>query len=172
MEHEQFGHLTNVKKLEAVEKPIGEWNTGEVTLVGRQVTVRMNGKLVNQASGCELSPGKILLTAEGQEIQFRNVRLSAPTGEVVTYAAPAGEALSTDYEVWANDQKVDVYTARTLDAPFAGKEWHYRRAVCVCQLRYGGTRHGARSGRRGLCVTRSSGRLRRTSKPGSRTTTP
>ena len=125
MDHEKFGRLTNVKKLAAIEKPVGEWNTGEVTLIGGHVTVRMNGKLVNQASGCELAPGKILLTAEGQEIQFRNVRLSAPTGEVVTYPAPTGETLSTDYEVWANDQKVDVYTARTLDAPFAGKEWNF-----------------------------------------------
>jgi hypothetical protein len=33
--------------------------------------------------------------------------------------------LSTDYEVWANDRKVYVCTARTLDTPFAGKEWNY-----------------------------------------------
>ena len=42
-------------------------------------------------------------------------------GRVVTYAAPAGESLSDEYELWAGDQKVDVYTARVLDAPFAGK---------------------------------------------------
>jgi hypothetical protein len=43
----------------------------------------------------------------------------------VVYPAPAGELLSSDYEVWAGEKKVDVYTARVLDAPFAGKEWDY-----------------------------------------------
>jgi hypothetical protein len=46
-------------------------------------------------------------------------------GAVVTYPAPQGEALSGDYEVWAAGQKVDVYTARVLDAPFAGKQYDY-----------------------------------------------
>ena len=46
-------------------------------------------------------------------------------GKVVTYPAPAGETLSTDYQVQAGGQKVDVYTARVLDPPFAGKEYDY-----------------------------------------------
>jgi hypothetical protein len=45
--------------------------------------------------------------------------------KVVTYPAPAGEALSTGYQVWVDGQRVDVYTARVLDPPFAGKEWDY-----------------------------------------------
>jgi hypothetical protein len=45
--------------------------------------------------------------------------------EVVTYPAPGGEPLSADYEVTAEGRKVDVYTARVLDPPFAGKEWDY-----------------------------------------------
>jgi hypothetical protein len=47
------------------------------------------------------------------------------TAKVVTYPAPAGEALSADYEVQAAGQKVDTYVARVLDPPFAGKEWDY-----------------------------------------------
>jgi Glycosyl hydrolases family 28 len=46
-------------------------------------------------------------------------------GAVVTYAAPAGEALSSEYEVVAEGKKVDVYTARVLDPPFAGQQWNY-----------------------------------------------
>lgn len=45
--------------------------------------------------------------------------------DVVTYPAPSGEALSEDFQVWADGQKVDVYTARVLDPPFAGKQWDY-----------------------------------------------
>ena len=53
--------------------------------------------------------------------------LSAATcaAEVVTYPAPAGESLSADYQLWADDQKVDVYNARVLDPPFAGKSWDF-----------------------------------------------
>lgn len=47
------------------------------------------------------------------------------TGKVVVYPAPAGEALSSDYEVRVGEEKVDVYAARVLDPPFAGKEWDY-----------------------------------------------
>ena len=42
--------------------------------------------------------------------------------KVVTYPAPAGEALSEGYEVNAAGQHVDSYTARVLDPPFAGKQ--------------------------------------------------
>jgi hypothetical protein len=44
---------------------------------------------------------------------------------VVTYPAPASEALSGEYEVVAEGKQVDVYTARVLDPPFAGKEWDF-----------------------------------------------
>ncbi len=46
---------------------------------------------------------------------------AAEAEKVVVYLAPAGEALSTDYEMWVAGQKVDIYTARVLDEPFAGK---------------------------------------------------
>jgi hypothetical protein len=46
-------------------------------------------------------------------------------GRVVTYPAPTGEARSEDYQLWAAGKSVDVYTARTLDPPFAGKEWDF-----------------------------------------------
>jgi predicted neuraminidase len=44
---------------------------------------------------------------------------------VVTYPAPPGEPLSTDYEVRADGKKVDVYTARVLDPPFAKRQWDF-----------------------------------------------
>jgi hypothetical protein len=75
MEHEKFGRLTHVPKISAVEKPVGEWNQGEVRLKGDKVTLHMNGQLVNEADGCDQVGGRILLTAEGQEIHFRNLML-------------------------------------------------------------------------------------------------
>ena len=50
---------------------------------------------------------------------------TAGAAQVVTYPAPAGEVLSSDYQVQAAGQQVDVYMARVLDPPFAGKEWDY-----------------------------------------------
>jgi len=75
LDHDIFGRLTNVKHCEAREKPAGQWNTCEVVLKGGKVSVKINGKRVNEAEGCEVAPGKIVLTAEGNEIHFRNVRL-------------------------------------------------------------------------------------------------
>jgi len=51
--------------------------------------------------------------------------VSASAGaEVVTYPAPSEEA-SDEYEVSVEGQQVDVYAARTLDPPFAGKQWDF-----------------------------------------------
>jgi hypothetical protein len=54
---------------------VGEWNQFEGLVEGGRVTQKINGQVVNQATECEIVPGRILLTAEGQEIQFRNLRL-------------------------------------------------------------------------------------------------
>ena len=47
------------------------------------------------------------------------------TAKVVTYPAPAGEALSDDYKVQVEGRRIDVYMARVLDPPFAGKQWDH-----------------------------------------------
>jgi len=75
MEHKLFGTCRNLKRLADLEKPIGEWNQHEAVVEGGTVTQKLNGTLVNRATGCETTAGKILITAEGQEIHFRNVRL-------------------------------------------------------------------------------------------------
>ena len=51
--------------------------------------------------------------------------ISSAPAAVVTYPAPSAETLSTDYTVSADRQKVDVYAARVLDPPFAGKQWDF-----------------------------------------------
>ena len=75
LEHPQFGPLTNLAKLKPLEKPAGEWNRYEIIADKDVVTLRINGQEVNRATGCDVVPGKICLTAEGDEIHFRKVRL-------------------------------------------------------------------------------------------------
>lgn len=75
LEHPQFGKLVNVKKSAAVEKPAGQWNHYKIVADGPVVTLEINGQTVNRATDCETSPGKIVLTAEGSAIEFRNVLL-------------------------------------------------------------------------------------------------
>ena len=75
LEHPKFGKLTNLRKTAELEKPTGEWNDYEIAVDGGQVTLKVNGQVVNQTTDCEVLPGKILLTAEGDEYHFRNVQL-------------------------------------------------------------------------------------------------
>jgi hypothetical protein len=73
--HEQFGKLTNLQRIkDAVKKP-GEWNRYEITAAGGTVTLKINGQEVNQATGCDVIAGPICLTAEGDEIQFRDIQV-------------------------------------------------------------------------------------------------
>jgi hypothetical protein len=75
IEHPEFGKLTNVKKNQPLEKEPGQWNHCRVHLVGAKATVEINGKPANSAIGCARR-GPICLTSEGNEIHFRNVRVT------------------------------------------------------------------------------------------------
>jgi hypothetical protein len=80
VDHAQFGKLTNLKRASDAERPVGEWNRYEIVARGGEVTLRVNGAEVNRATGCDAAAGALVLTAEGDEIHFRNIRLrvSAP----------------------------------------------------------------------------------------------
>jgi hypothetical protein len=58
------------------EKPVGEWNTMEIVCQGDEISVRVNGDLVNRATRCSVSKGAIALQSEGTEIHYRNVVLT------------------------------------------------------------------------------------------------
>jgi hypothetical protein len=73
--HELLGDMVGFKKLEAAEKPEGEWNTYEITLDGPSLVVLVNGKKLNEASGATVMPGRIALQSEGGEIHFRRVEI-------------------------------------------------------------------------------------------------
>lgn len=74
------GGLMGLKKMEPNENQPGQWNRYEITADGGTITVVLNGKKVNQATGCDVRAGKIGLQSEGGVIHFRTVKLT-PRGE-------------------------------------------------------------------------------------------
>jgi len=73
--HELGGDLTGVGKVEGAEKEPGEWNRYDITVNGDKIVLKVNGKKVNEAHGCDVRCGKIGLQSEGGEIHFRKVTL-------------------------------------------------------------------------------------------------
>ena len=62
-------------------KPIGEWNTLEITARGKMLTLWVNGAITCQFDNCGLEKGRLGLEGEGYRIEFRNLKLkelSAP----------------------------------------------------------------------------------------------
>lgn len=74
-DHEALGNFKGVKKIKAAEKPAGEWNQYEITVLGGNLDLKVNGEAVNQASGLDVLSGPIGLQSEGAEIHFRNIQL-------------------------------------------------------------------------------------------------
>ncbi len=71
--HPLGGDLTGVRKMEATEQEPGQWNSMEIELRAGTLRVRVNGRDVNSAEGCEITGGPVGLQSEGGEIHFRNV---------------------------------------------------------------------------------------------------
>lgn len=68
-------HIWRTPKDEAVEKPYGEWNQYEITCKGGDITVAVNGKVVNGGTNCNLTKGRIALQSEGTEIHFKDIEI-------------------------------------------------------------------------------------------------
>jgi outer membrane protein assembly factor BamB len=75
------GGLCGLRKIEGNENKPGEWNTYEITVDGDRITLVVNDKTVNEATGCDVRPGKVGLQSEGGIIQFRTVTLTPPEAE-------------------------------------------------------------------------------------------
>jgi hypothetical protein len=68
-------HFFRVGKGEAIEKPIGEWNTYVITCKGDTIRLSINGREVNSGEASEFQKGKIAIQSEGAEIHVRNIKL-------------------------------------------------------------------------------------------------
>ena len=58
-----------------VESKPGQWNTIECICRGDRITIRVNGKLVNEATEVHPSQGRILIQCEGSELFVRRFEL-------------------------------------------------------------------------------------------------
>jgi len=68
-------HYWRIGKDDAVEKPFGEWNQYEITCVGGDITLIINGKKVNEGKNGNLTKGRIALQSEGAEVAFKDVEI-------------------------------------------------------------------------------------------------
>jgi len=59
-----------------VERPKGKWNKLECIVQNGEITVLLNGKLVNKASNVKPEKGRIQIQSESAEIFFRRVELT------------------------------------------------------------------------------------------------
>jgi len=59
------------------EKPLGEWNHIKITCQNDRITVWLNGDLVNDGYEATAQKGQIALQAEGAEVEFKNIFLTA-----------------------------------------------------------------------------------------------
>jgi hypothetical protein len=69
------GRFGRVPKKMGAEKPIGEWNAYEIRCEGRKISVRLNGKLVNEATSDRPITGRMGLISQGTEVEFRDFGL-------------------------------------------------------------------------------------------------
>ncbi len=58
---------------DSVEKPVGEWNRAETICLSNKVTSFINGKFVNETTGCTINSGFIGIQSEGTEIEIRKI---------------------------------------------------------------------------------------------------
>jgi hypothetical protein len=64
------------KMAESSEKPVGEWNSMDITCKGNTIEVIVNGVLQNRGTEVNLKQGFICLQSEGKDVEFRNVVLA------------------------------------------------------------------------------------------------
>ena len=66
-------HKNNIT---GAEKPLGQWNKMEITCRGDEISVKVNGYPVNQATKLSQQRGAIALQSEGTPIEYRNITLT------------------------------------------------------------------------------------------------
>lgn len=65
----------NFRGAQDVEKPVGEWNRLECLVLNGEITVTLNGVVVNKSIDMQPRQGRIQVQSEGAEIHFRKITL-------------------------------------------------------------------------------------------------
>ena len=60
-----------------IEKPVGKWNKIECIVKGKEISIFLNGTLVNQAVDVLPQKGRIQIQSEGAEIFFKRVSVNS-----------------------------------------------------------------------------------------------
>jgi hypothetical protein len=108
-------HALRMETAKSVENPVGEWNNAVVTCRGDTIRVEINGQLVNEATGADISRGKILLKSEGAVIHFKDVLIK----EVPRSTSPPEPAFQPlfngkDLSNWINERNAWEWKDGTL----------------------------------------------------------
>ena len=75
-QHEaNFEELLDTRGKNDVASPLGQWTKVECTCDGNRITIKINGKIVNECYDVFPAFGKILLENEKNEIYFRNLEI-------------------------------------------------------------------------------------------------
>lgn len=70
-----FEELIDTRGKDDVASPLGEWTRVECICRGSTITIKINGKTVNECFDVKPAAGKILLQTEGHEVFFRNLEI-------------------------------------------------------------------------------------------------
>lgn len=89
-------------------KPVGEWNHEKITVNGDNVTVELNGKIINQANLADLAAanpkhqgvkrrsGHITFCGHGDRVQYKNITIDTDINPAPKPPAPAEEVTAPD----------------------------------------------------------------------------
>lgn len=72
---DDWDDVKNFRGKQDVEKPLGEWNRMECIVDGKNISIVLNGILVNRAGNVLPSKGRIQIQSEGAEMLFRRIEL-------------------------------------------------------------------------------------------------
>jgi hypothetical protein len=75
------------------EKPAGEWNHYEIISESTNLTLSINGTVVNSGTGMTLTSGFIGIQSEGKPVEIRNIRVEALDGCQKATASCCAEAV-------------------------------------------------------------------------------
>jgi len=98
-EWQRHGSVYGVSPAKPTQLKIGEWNTEEISVIGRNIKVTLNGEVINEVNlddakakgflsgkehpGVDRNRGHIAFLGHGHKVEFRNVRIKNVANEAV-----------------------------------------------------------------------------------------